>query len=150
MIGGAENESESWLPVAEWALHLRRMGKSVLFVHHDGKGGKQRGTSRKEDVMDVVIQLEHTKDYKAEKGAAFLIKFEKARHLTGDDTKNIEVALEKDEQGRQVWTCKDAELRMSERILTLHAETPELSQTDIAKELGCHRSTVSRTLKKTE
>jgi len=150
MHGGAENESESWLPVADWALNLRRLGKTVLFVHHDGKGGQQRGTSRKEDVMDVVIKLEHTKDYQAEKGAAFLVKFEKARHLTGDDTKNIEAALVKDEQGRQVWVYKDAELGMSERILALRVEAPDLNQSAIADELGCNRSTVSRAFKEAE
>jgi len=150
MRGGPENEGESWLPVADWALNLRRLGKTVLFVHHDGKGGQQRGTSRKEDVMDVVIQLEHTKDYQAEQGAAFLVKFEKARHLTGDDTKNIEAALVKDEHGKQMWTCKDAELGMSERILALRVEAPDLNQSEIAEELGCNRSTVSRAIKKAE
>ena len=66
------------------------------------------------------------------------------------DAKNIEAALVKDEQGRQVWTCKDAELGMSERILALNAEAPDLNQTEIADELGCDKSTVSRTLKKAE
>ena len=148
MHGGSENEGESWLPVANWALNLRRQGKSVLFVHHDGKGGQQRGTSRKEDIMDVVIKLEHTKDYKAEEGAKFLIKFEKARHLTGDDTKNIEAALVTDEHGEQIWSYKDADLGMAERILALKAEDPDLNQTEIAEELGCNKSTVSRTLRK--
>jgi putative DNA primase/helicase len=149
MRGGQENDGQSWEPVAEWALNLRRLGKSVLFVHHDGKGGQQRGTSRKEDIMDVVIQLEHIKDHQAEDGAAFLVKFEKARHLVGEETKTIEAALRKDDQNKQIWTYKDAELGMSERILTLHEEVPEMSQTDIANELGCNRSTVSRAFKKT-
>ena len=148
MHGGPENEGESWLPVVNWALNLRRQGKTVLFVHHDGKGGQQRGTSRKEDVMDVVIKLEHAKDYQAEKGAAFLVKFEKARHLTGDDAKNLEAALVEDEQGKQIWTYKDADLGMSERILALHAEAPDLNQSEIADELGCDRSTVSRAFTK--
>jgi len=150
MRGGAENESESWLPVENWALNLRRLGKTVLFVHHDGKRGQQRGTSRKEDVMDVVIQLEHTKDYQAEKGASFLVKFEKSRHMTGADTHDLEATLAKDEQGRQMWTYKDAKLGMSERILALHVEAPDLNQSEIADELGCNRSTVSRALKKAE
>ncbi len=98
--------------------------------------------------MDVVIKLEHAKDYQAEKGAAFLVKFEKARHLTGDDAKNLEAALVEDEQGKQIWTYKDAELGMSERILALHAEAPDLNQSEIADELGCDRSTVSRAFKK--
>jgi len=146
MRTGSENEAESWTPVAEWALNLRRQGKSVLFVAHDGKGGQQRGTSKKEDIMDVVIQLEHTKDYSAENGAAFIVKFKKARHLTGKDAKDIEVSLTVNEQGKQSWTYKNAESGMAERILALHAKAPELTQSDIAAELGCNRSSVSRTL----
>jgi RecA-family ATPase len=49
---GRENEAEGWLPVQDWALAHRRAGRSVLFIHHDGKGGSQRGTSRREDVLD--------------------------------------------------------------------------------------------------
>ena len=49
--GGRENESESWLSVQEWALSKRAQGKSVLFVHHAGKNGQQRGTSKREDIL---------------------------------------------------------------------------------------------------
>ena len=56
-VSGKENEGESWLPVQRWALRLRQRGISVLFVHHAGKGGAQRGTSRREDLLDVVINL---------------------------------------------------------------------------------------------
>jgi AAA domain/Homeodomain-like domain len=148
MRAGAENEGESWVPVADWALSMRKLGKAVLFIHHAGKGGQQRGSSRREDLMDVVIKLDHAKDYEAAKGAAFLVNFEKARHLSGDDAKDIEAALTADEHGVQTWVWKDAELGMAERILALHHEDPKVSQSEIAKELGVNRSTVSRALKK--
>lgn len=148
MRAGAENEGESWVPVADWALRMRKLGKAVLFVHHAGKGGQQRGSSRREDLMDVVIKLDHAKDYEAEKGAAFLVQFEKARHLSGTDARDLEAALAQDERGRQAWTWKDAELGMTERILALHAEAADLTQVEIARELGVNRSTVSRALKK--
>ncbi|HEY8871793.1 MAG TPA: AAA family ATPase, partial [Stellaceae bacterium] len=45
---GKENEAESWLPIQGWALAHRRAGRSILFIHHAGKGGLQRGTSRRE------------------------------------------------------------------------------------------------------
>lgn len=51
---GNENEAESWVAVQEWVLTLRKAGKSVIFIHHAGKGGQQRGTSKKEDVLDTV------------------------------------------------------------------------------------------------
>jgi len=48
---GKENEGESWLPVQEWLLRLRQQRRSVLLVHHAGKSGAQRGTSRREVLM---------------------------------------------------------------------------------------------------
>lgn len=39
---GKENEADSWLPIQQWVLQLRRQGKSVLFIHHAGKNGTQR------------------------------------------------------------------------------------------------------------
>lgn len=52
-----DNDAESWNPIQEWLLRLRRRGVSVLIVHHAGKGGEQRGTSRREDVLDTSISL---------------------------------------------------------------------------------------------
>ena len=52
---GTENESDSWDVVQMWALKQRSAGRSVLFVHHAGKTGAQRGTSKREDVLDTVI-----------------------------------------------------------------------------------------------
>ena len=149
MRSGNENEAESWVPIAEWALDLRRQGKAILFVAHDGKSKTQRGTSKKEDIMDVVIQLEHSNGYKPEQGAAFGVKFRKARHLQGDDAQDIEVILIKDGQGKQVWTWQTAEACAAKRIIALHKECPDLNQTQIADEIGCNRSTVSRALKET-
>src|SRR5262245_34452334 len=82
-----ENEADSWTPVQNWALSLRRKGKSVLLVHHDGKSGGQRGTSRKEDVADTVIGLRKPPDYSPDQGARFEVHFEKTRGFHGDEAK---------------------------------------------------------------
>jgi len=37
--------------VQGWLLVLRRRGISVMVIHHAGKSGLQRGTSRREDVL---------------------------------------------------------------------------------------------------
>ena len=47
-----ESASDAWVPTQNWLLNLRRCGVSVLFVHHAGTNGRQRGTSRREDVLD--------------------------------------------------------------------------------------------------
>lgn len=66
---GRGNESESWIPVQEWILSLRRRSIAVLIIHHAGKSGEQRGNSKKEDILDTVIKLERPSDYKSEEGA---------------------------------------------------------------------------------
>ena len=64
---GRDNDAESWTPVQGWLLKLRRLGISVLIVHHAGKGGQQRGTSRREDVLDTSIALRRPSDYKPDR-----------------------------------------------------------------------------------
>jgi KaiC/GvpD/RAD55 family RecA-like ATPase len=99
---GSENESESWQEAQEWALDLRRRGKSILFVHHAGKSGIQRGTSKREDILDCVIILKHPDDYKAQDGARFEVSFDKARHFSGEKARPFLVQLH-DENGNWHW-----------------------------------------------
>lgn len=99
----AENEAESWQPVQEWALDLRRREKSILFVHHAGKSGQQRGTSKREDQLDAVIILKQPDDYQPEQGACFNIHFEKARHFCGADAAAFKVKLAENDDGSCKW-----------------------------------------------
>ncbi|MFL6820692.1 MAG: AAA family ATPase, partial [Bradyrhizobium sp.] len=73
--GSAENDADAWAVMQAWILLLRRQGKSVLLVHHDGKGGQQRGTSKKEDVLDTVISLRRPPDYTADQGCRLEVRF---------------------------------------------------------------------------
>lgn len=100
---GGENDAEEWQEAQEWALYLRRIGKSILFVHHMGKNGLQRGTSKREDILDTVISLKHPDDYSPEDGAYFEINFDKARHFTGQDAESFCVKLLTDENGKSKW-----------------------------------------------
>jgi AAA domain len=88
-----ENEADSWQPVQDWGLSLRRAGKSALFIHHSNRAGGQRGTSRKEDVLDTVIGLRRPYNYSADQGARFEIHFEKSRGFFGPDAEPFEAHL---------------------------------------------------------
>jgi hypothetical protein len=105
---GSENEAESWQEAQEWALDLRRRGISVLFVHHAGKNGVQRGTSKREDVLDTVIILKHSDDYKPEEGARFEVEFTKARHFSGADARSFQAVLKNDGENKWWWELSDA------------------------------------------
>jgi len=139
--GGIENEAESWGPVQEWVLRLRQQHISTMFIHHAGKNGAQRGTSKREDIMDSVIQLKHPLDYQAPDGCRFEIHFDKARGLFGAAARPIDARMET-RDGKVFWTTKDSDERMTERVVEYSNLGLTLRQT--AKELGVSKSTVSR------
>jgi putative DNA primase/helicase len=139
--GGKENEAESWLPVQAWALSLRRRGVSVLFVHHAGKGGAQRGTSRREDVLDTVINLRHGEDYSAIDGARFEVHYEKARGIHGEDARPFEARMES-RDGAATWTMQNVIDPEMKRAADLSGQG--LSMRDIGEELGVSKSKAQR------
>lgn len=146
--GGRENDAESWLSVSEWALMQRQKGRSVLFIHHSGKNGQQRGTSKREDLLDVVIGLRRPPDYDPASGACFEIHFEKGRHLSGDDVAPIEAQLTSDKDGICKWAWRKVADSTFDRVVSLANEG--LSQAEIANELEINRSNVSRAWRKAE
>lgn len=141
-----ENDAESWQSVSTWALKMRARGHSVLFVHHAGKAGAQRGTSKREDLLDTVLCLKRPEDYEAVEGARFEIHYEKARGLHGDDVQPIEAKLVTDADGRQAWTWRPVEDATSRRLVSLIDEGT--SQKDCADELGLSRFAVGRLRKR--
>lgn len=143
--GGKENEGESWQPVAEWALRMRASGRSVVFIHHAGKGGQQRGTSKREDLLDTVISLRRPSDYTPDQGARFEVHFEKARALYGEDVAPMEATLFTDADGMQQWALRHVADASEEQMIEL-AELG-LSAREIGNELGVNHSTVVRRLK---
>lgn len=145
---GRENDAESWVSVSYWALMQRQKGRSVLFIHHSGKDGKQRGTSKREDLLDVVIGLRRPPDYDPASGACFEIHFEKARHLSGDDVTPIEAQLTTDASGICKWAWRKVSDTTFDRVVSLANEG--LSQSEIANELEINRLNVSRAWRKAE
>lgn len=131
-----ENKSDSWLPVQEWALRMRAQGKSVLLVHHDGKGGQQRGSSRKEDVLDTVIQLTHPRSYSFDQGAVFEVHFLKNRGIHGDDAKPFEAKLSSSD-GAFIWKTKTLEESNQDKVEKLLLQG--CRQKDVSEELNISR-----------
>jgi hypothetical protein len=146
--GGRENDAESWMPVAQWALQMRSQRRSVLFIHHSAKGGQQRGTSKREDLLDTVLRLKEPSDYVHGEGARFEIHYEKARNLHGEATTPIEARLVAGADHRGRWEFSRVEETTFDRVVALANDG--LSRAEIAQELGCNRSTVFRHWRKAE
>jgi putative DNA primase/helicase len=138
---GRENEAESWLPVQQWALSLRRRGISVLLDHHAGRNGEQRGTSKREDVLDTMLTLRHPADYLTSEGARFEVHFTKARNIHGPDAEPFEVRMETRE-GTAVWRILSLEDVTQAKARDLFESG--MSVRDIAEELKISKSKVQR------
>lgn len=133
---GLQTDVEQWASVQGWAIRQRLAGKSIIFVDHAGKAGHQRGTSTKEDVMDVIISLTRDLDYSPIAGAEFNWRFEKARHFFGEAAMPLRVSLTDDHEGKLRWSWRPLKDHQSERIRSLlrrgmsaSAITQELSVT---------------------
>jgi putative DNA primase/helicase len=140
-----DNDAESWGPIQEYLLRLRRRNISVLIVHHAGKGGQQRGTSRREDVLDTVICLRRPSDYEPTEGARFEVHIEKGRGMKGDDLKPFEAKFEVLDNTAK-WTTREIEDAKLAEIKFLHEDG--MSVTKIAEMVGVSRATAYRLVKK--
>ena len=130
---GNDNDSENWNPIQEWLIKLRSAGLSVILIHHSNKTGGQRGTSKREDVLDTVISLEHPIDYRAEQGARFEVSYTKNRGFIGEKAKPFEVWLKK-MYGKLDWFTRDLEECLKDRII--QACRVGVLQKDIPKAVG--------------
>jgi hypothetical protein len=129
--GGKENEGESWQPV-------------VIFIHHAGKGGQQRGTSKREDLLDTVISLRRPSDYTPDQGARFEVHFEKARALYGEDVEPIDARLETMSDGSQAWSTQRVSDSTDEQIIEMAGMG--MTTREIGTELTVNHSTIVRAL----
>jgi hypothetical protein len=142
--GGVENEAASWESMQVWLLDLRRRRINTLFAHHAGNSGRQRGTSKREDTLDISIGLKKPEDYNPVEGLRFEVHFEKARHLTGNAAIGVEVRLQ-NLIGGMTWTYRTLDAAMQQRVVELDLDG--LSQIEIAKVVGRSKSRISRILK---
>lgn len=138
---GRENDAESWIVMQDWLLRLRRQGRSVILVEHAGRSGDPRGTSKREDVLDTIINLRRPDDYLSDQGARFEVHLTKARGISGDGAKPFEARLEI-RDGAALWTLRELSDVEADRVKELTGDG--LSVRDIAEETGLSKSRVSR------
>ena len=144
--GRDENKKRDWDDINGWLLDLRSKGVAVIFLHHEGKGGEQRGTSAIEDNINFSIKLKHPEGYRREDGAKFVVEFTKSRRLYGDDAKSFTLQLQNTESGLD-WECMtDDKAQDENRIIDMWREG--VKQKNIAETLGVTASWVSQVLKK--
>lgn len=89
--GIKENDSFEWERLHNWLLHFRRRKIAVILIHHAGRSGEMRGTSKREDAAFWVISLNDGKKHADDKrGARFISIFTKPSRNTQDEVPSYE------------------------------------------------------------
>jgi AAA domain-containing protein len=145
--GMRENEADSWELVNNWLLDLRRRKIAVVIVHHAGRSGEMRGTSKREDNVFWIILLDDAKKNADDKrGARFISRFTKPSRNTQEEVPAYEWHLVTDEASGIV-TISHKQAQTMDVFLKL-IQDGVTQCADIADEMKVSSATVSRLAKR--
>lgn len=142
LCGVKENEADDWHPIQQWILKLRKEGIAVILIHHAGKNGSYRGSSKKIDGLDTLVALNPGMNFDPTEGAQFKVEYDKARGFFGADREPFEAVLKEMDEGKLVWIIKEplpteGEIKNKEQVLELLKNSPEnFTPTQVAEKLG--------------
>ena len=137
-----DNATSSWSAVQELLLTLRRRAIACIVGHHSGKNGLQRGTSRRTDILDVVVRLTPVADSLVDGRTRVQVEFEKARALTADLKQPFMAVLESHPAGGLSWSRTAASVPIGDRARQMLLDG--MPPGEIAAELHAARSFVYR------
>jgi len=145
--GIKENDSFEWERLHNWLLQFRRHKIAVILIHHAGRSGEARGTSKREDAAFWVISLDDAKKHADNKrGARFISRFTKPSRNTQDEVLPLEWHIVTDMASGEVSVaCKAA------RTIEVFRHMIEDGVTDcgqLADEMRVSPATISRMAKK--
>jgi hypothetical protein len=143
--GMAENDADAWEAVLGWLLTMRRHKVAVILIHHAGRNGEMRGTSKREDSAFWVLRLDAVDEDKAgnEKQARFISRFTKERN-SGRSQAPLEWTFQTGPDGLTRIGHREADkLAIFRNWLEVGLNTAG----DIAMEMGVTKGTVSKMAK---
>lgn len=142
---GEENSAEDWRPVQDWLMSHRCRGRSMLLVHHSGKSGDYRGTSKLIDTPEPIIKLSKQVDVeKADDESCFELEFTKGRELWGGSEEPLLLWLAI-RDGRIVWRYEAKRDVRREKIREMLKDG--MKNSEIAKELNLTPSRITQIVK---
>jgi hypothetical protein len=144
-----EREAEEWIVIQGWMKELKRKyGTTTIFLHHAGHSGASRGTTRREDLLDVVIELRKPKEYKASENLRAELIFGKTRGKLSQHAEPLQIWLESDQNGLLSWQWSKLEDLKEMQVMELREQGA--TQRAIEQATGIPKTTVLRILKKHE
>lgn len=149
------NGAESWAIMQEFILKLRREKKGVIMVDHtpkDREARTARGTSAKNDVLDIAIQLRRPENYEQSDGAKIVIQFTKNRGLYGNNVKTFMATLSNGQWQTEDYTDPPRQTGRPQNDTNYHAvvecfNAGITSPKELHEQTGISIATVNRYLK---
>lgn len=138
-----ENSKQAWDPINQWLIDLRFSGITTILLHHTNKDGGQRGTSAREDNVDLSIVLKQPPDYTPDSGADFIVSFSKSRVTFADLLKLQDCRFTLSElDGVQSWQWRNVKTEIKEEAIRMIDQ--KMDYKDIAAALGISKGRVSQ------
>jgi putative DNA primase/helicase len=123
------------------------LGVAVIFVHHSGKGGQQRGTSGREDAVDNILKLSKPENYMDDDGAFFKICFTKARNAdpAGGSLSPFGLKVCPDETRRGlIWSTEEIAGAVDKEVVIALLIDGRWKQREIAKQMDISQGRVAQ------
>jgi putative DNA primase/helicase len=118
LAGLRRGNPDRWHELHRFLMLQRQWGRGVLMIHHANKRGVQRGTGRREDILDLVMAMRRPTGWQPGDGTEFEVHFEKARTLHSAAIQPIRVGLEDTPDGF-AWRHQPIDETMFERVVAL-------------------------------
>ena len=145
--GMKENEADSWELVNPWLLDLRRRKIAVVIVHHAGRSGEMRGTSKREDSVFWIIALDDAKKNADDKrGARFVTRFTKSSRNTQEEIPPYEWHVITDNENGKV-SISYKQTQTQEVFMQLITDGVT-DCADLAEEMKVAKATISKWAKR--
>jgi hypothetical protein len=145
--GVKENDADAWELLLSWLLELRRRRIAVIIVHHAGRSGFMRGTTKREDPAAWIIKVGATDETDhSQDGAKFETSFQKIRNTPAPEWIR-HWHFQTEPNGEVSIGCE--EISFEGKVLQLIQAGLETA-TEIVEELKCAKSTVSKAAKRLE
>lgn len=137
-----ENIAHEWNEIQDWFIRIRAHGTTVNLVHHTGLDiTRQRGSKKREDVLDTIILLKKGHICTNETPLHFNLSYPKHRNFYGSDSLSFDAFMSKDGS----WMMKDSATSVREIVIE-YAEL-KMTQQDIARALNISQPTVCRIIR---
>lgn len=147
-FGMDESSNTAQDGILSFLCRLRHLGYAVVVVHHSGKNGDQRGSSRREDPFDLTIKLT-PRSPNPGYGAAFNVHFSKYRNLA-EPPKSFAVELGHGLNGEARWHRVGGSTGPEKRYFQALMEIAESSlenASQLGERLGVSRQAADKHLK---